>query len=102
MHESNTIPDVYDMSSTYSVNAPSVAAQVRAGAKRGYDRVFDAGRSTGYTNGGRQDTSGQDLAQISTDEGLYNIDELLNMKMLSYRRANGAMQTRRVTSPGEV
>ncbi|KAI4149389.1 MAG: hypothetical protein LQ340_004658 [Diploschistes diacapsis] len=69
--------------------------------KRTYDKVFDTAHiSNSVTDGGRPDAVGQDVLQIDADEdGLVDEDHFAQLKMLSYRRADGSRQHKKIPSP---
>lgn len=87
----------YDM---YVPRAAALSTPVRAGGKRSFGRVFDQGHINQAAHGGsRPEASGKDVLQIACEEGVFDADDLPDLKMLSYRRANGSTQMRKIPSP---
>ena len=87
----------------YSATSQHPASSSARQSKRSFSRVFDTGHLNQSIHGGmRPDTSkqGQDVAQIELDDGtLEDEDELPNLKLLSYRRADGSRQHKKCPSP---
>lgn len=85
-----------------STSHPSTDAPTRLG-KRAYSSVFDTTHiNEPIHSGGRPNTArhGQGVAQIELDDGtLEDEDEMPNLKLLSYRRADGSRQHKKCPSP---
>ncbi|MCJ1357585.1 MAG: velvet protein [Icmadophila ericetorum] len=73
--------------------------------KRAFGKVFDTGHLNQPVHGGMRPelaTHGQDIAQIQLDDGTLVDEEedgLPNLKLLSYRRADGSRQHKKCPSP---
>ena len=73
-------------------------------SKRSFAKVFDTAHLNQSVHGGmRPDIMkhGQDVAQIQLDDGtlIDEDEELPNLKLLSYRRADGSRQHKKCPSP---
>ena len=91
----------YDPSSTaypsYSAPAPPSASTSARSGKRSYEKVFDPGFGQSLHSGARPAIVGQDVLQIACDEeGLVDSAEAIDLHMLSYRRADGTRQLKKV------
>jgi len=90
-------PFAYPSTSNSSTDAPA-----RLG-KRAYGSVFDTAHiNEPIHGGGRPNTArhGQGVAQIELDDGtLEDEEELPNLKLLSYRRADGSRKHKKCPSP---
>ena len=85
-----------------SASYPSTNPPTRLG-KRAYSSVFDTTHLTEpIHSGGRPNAArhGQGVAQIELDDGtLEDEEELPNLKLLSYRRADGSRKHKKCPSP---
>ena len=78
---------------------PASVGLARPG-KRAYGNVFDTKHVNQPVQGGaRPEATGQDVPQVECDEGLTDEMDLANLKMLSYRRADGSRQHKKIPSP---
>ncbi|MCJ1442589.1 MAG: velvet protein [Stictis urceolatum] len=94
----HTSPQPYDTYSSYS-SIPQSAVTIQAG-KRSYGKVFDQGHLTGsVSQGARPDVVGQDVVQVECDGQLIDEDDTFTQKMLTYRRADGSRQHKKIPSP---
>ena len=93
----------FDANSSY----PSLAGPMHSASdnlsrpgKRSYGKVFDTGHISQPTRGGaRPEAIGQDVPQVECDEGPIDEVDLANLKILSYRRADGSKQHKKIPSP---
>ena len=92
----------YDTNNDYSTYSSS--NQVANGSmsrlgKRAYEKVFDTDHISQPVHGGaRPEAAGQDVPQVECDGG-YTDEVDLTSKMLSYRRADGSRQHKKIPSP---
>ena len=93
----------FDANPTYSSLTGSLQSTNRNLArpgKRSYGKVFDTSHiSQPARSGARPEAMGQDVPQVECDEGLTDEVDLANLKMLSYRRADGSRQHKKIPSP---
>lgn len=80
--------------------ASDMTTSAQRTGKRAFGRVFDTAHlNHGVQGGVRPEAAGQDVLQVECDEGLVDEDDLINLKMLSYRRADGSRQHKKIPSP---
>ena len=90
----------HDMPAPIVASSPAVAVEPARSGKRSYDKSFSTSHINQPMQGGaRPEASGQDIAQVACDEGLVDEDDLPDLKMLSYRRADGTRQHKKIPSP---
>lgn len=90
-----------------SVARAPISASSNSGrpGKRAFGKVFDTGHLNQPVHGGMRPelaTHGQDIAQIQLDDGTLVDEEedgFPNLKLLSYRRADGSRQHKKCPSP---
>jgi hypothetical protein len=69
--------------------------------KRAYDHVFDTTHlNNSVSHGARPEANGDDVLQIDGEEnGLVDEEQFAQLKMLTYRRADGSKQHKKIPSP---
>ena len=100
---SNSSYDVSEKTYTPYANGQHPTSNAARQPKRAYSKVFDSSHLNQPMHGGmRPDVTkqGQDLNQIELDDGtLEDEDDIPNLKLLSYRRADGSRQHKKCPSP---
>lgn len=87
----------------YSATTQPAVDNTSRSAKRSFASVFDTSHINGSIHSGMRPSTakhGQGVAQIELDDGtVEDEDELPNMKLLSYRRADGSRKHKKCPSP---
>ncbi|KAL9115605.1 MAG: hypothetical protein Q9187_007240 [Circinaria calcarea] len=91
-------------STPWSANTQSSTEVSARSSKRPFATVFDTAHLNQSIHGGMRPDAmkqGQDIAQIQLDDGTLvdEDDELPNLRLLSYRRADGSRQHKKCPSP---
>ena len=99
-------PQTWDQTQSpyaYSANTQAPVDNTARPAKRSFASVFDTSHINEPIHGGMRPstaTHGQGVAQIELDDGtVEDEEEFPNMKLLSYRRADGSRKHKKCPSP---